>query len=205
MRSFGSAPAPSLISAESLAHSASGPTLPAEGAEAIYEKYFDFVWRNARRLGVREEDVDDAVQEVFIVVHRRVADFEARSSMETWLFGILLRVVQHYRRSKARRLTKMEALVGLGTDAEPSALPGPHEELSRRQQAEALHRLLDELDDDKRATFVLVELEERTVPEVAAAMNVNVNTVYSRLRAARLELEKAIARRTARDATMAER
>ena len=179
--------------------------MPAEGAEAIYEKYFDFVWRNARRLGVREEDVDDAVQEVFIVVHRRVADFEARSSMETWLFGILLRVVQHYRRSKARRLTKMEALVGLGTDAEPSALPGPHEELSRRQQAEALHRLLDELDDDKRATFVLVELEERTVPEVAAAMNVNVNTVYSRLRAARLELEKAIARLTARDATMAER
>lgn len=197
MRAIGTAQAVTPLDESS--GSASHVVMPSR--EALYERHFDFVWRNARRMGVREEDIDDAVQEVFIVAFRRYDEFEARSSIETWLFGILFRTVQHYRRAKARRLNKMEALE-LDAGAEPHTAEGPHDELDRRRQAEALHRLLDELDDDKRATFVLVELEERTVPEVAEVLGVNVNTVYSRLRAAREELKGAIWRMQLREARM---
>jgi len=197
MRAIGTAQAVTPL--DEASGSASHVVMPSR--EALYERHFDFVWRNARRMGVREEDIDDAVQEVFIVVFRRYDEFEARSSIETWLFGILFRTVQHYRRAKARRLNKMEALE-LDGGAEPRTAEGPHDELDRRRQAEVLHRLLDELDDDKRAVFVLVELEERTVPEVAEALGVNVNTVYSRLRAAREELKGAISRMKLREARM---
>lgn len=161
--------------------------------EQVFERYFDFVWRNARRMGVREEDVDDAVQEVFLVVHRRFESFEGRSSIETWLFSILVNVVQHFRRARARHLNRVDALTLLG-EVTTRAVSGPDHLTTQRQEAEILNRLLDELDDDKRAAFVLVELEERSVPEVAKLLDQNVNTVYSRVRAARLELERAIAR-----------
>ena len=171
---------------------------PALGVEGLFERYFDFVWRNARRMGVREEDLDDAVQDVFVVVHRRLAEFEERSSVETWLFSILLRVVQHYRRSKARRLARLTALLHFtGGDAEPQAQEGALELLTRHEQASLLHRLLGEIEDGKRAVFILIELEQRSAPEVAEALGMNVNTVYSRVRAARQELERAVARLTA--------
>ncbi len=170
---------------------------------ALYERYFDYVWRNARRMGVREEDLDDAVQDVFVVVHRRLGEFEQRSSVETWLFSILLRVVQHYRRSKARRLARLAALLHFGgSDATPQPTPGALEILTQKEQASLLHRLLSELDDGKRAVFILIELEQRSAPEVAEALGINVNTVYSRLRVARLDLDAAAARLTATEARL---
>src|SRR5262249_38050380 len=69
----------------------------------VYEKYFAFVWRSVRRLGVGDSAVDDAVQEIFVVVHRRLADFEERASIKTWLYGIVLRVVRHHRRTLRRK------------------------------------------------------------------------------------------------------
>jgi RNA polymerase sigma-70 factor (ECF subfamily) len=178
--------------------------MPALGVEGIYERHFDFVWRNARRMGVREEDLDDAVQDVFVVVHRRIAEFEQRSSVETWLFSILLRVVQHYRRSKARRLARLTALLHFTSgDAEPEPREGALELLTRHEQAALLHRLLGDIDDGKRAVFILIELEQRSAPEVAEALGMNVNTVYSRVRAARQELERAVARLTASERGLA--
>ena len=176
---------------------------PAVGVERLYERHFDFVWRNARRMGVREEDLDDAVQDVFMVVHRRLAEFEERSSVETWLFSILLRVVQHYRRSKARRLARLTALLHFSGGAEPQAQEGALELLTRHEQSALLHRLLGEIDDGKRAVFILIELEQRSAPEVAEALGMNVNTVYSRVRAARQELERAVARLTAAERGLA--
>ncbi|WP_146647429.1 RNA polymerase sigma factor [Labilithrix luteola] len=170
----------------------------ARSPEDVFVTYFDFVWRSARRLGIREEDVDDAVQEVFVVVHRRFAEFQGRSSIETWLFGILVNVVQHYRRTRARHLNRVDALTAMGeTDAQSSG--GPHDSAAHREQVKILHALLDELDDEKRAVFVLAELEEKSVPEISEALGVNVNTVYSRLRAARQELERAVQRLNARE------
>jgi RNA polymerase sigma-70 factor (ECF subfamily) len=170
--------------------------------EEVYEEHFAFVWRSVRRLGVDESAVDDAVQEIFVVVHRRLASFEARAAIRTWLFGIVLRVVRHHRRTLRR---KPAQLGGKGADHDVESVvdavsQGPHESAAKAEAVRALHALLDELDDDKREVFVLAELEQLTVPEIAEAIDANVNTVYSRLRAARKDFEQAVQRHRARDA-----
>lgn len=173
------------------------PAPPPPSFEKVYEAHFDFVWRSARRLGVSEAAVDDVVQDVFIVVHRRLGEFEGRSSLKTWVFGILLRVVSDHRRTLRRKgglapLPDEDVLHG-GSE-------GPAEALEKQQAARLVHALLEELDDDKRTVFVLAELEELPAPEIAEMLAVPVNTVYSRLRAARDAFEKALARHRAREA-----
>jgi len=160
----------------------------------IYEEHFDFVWRSARRLGVPDSAVDDVVQEVFIVVHRQLASFEGRSSMKTWLFGILRNVVLRQRRSWARRREEALEESAVAADAAPA-----DEHLAEREARRVLHALLAGLDDDKRAVFVLAELEQMSAPEIAEATGLKLNTVYSRLRLARAEMEKALERHRARE------
>jgi RNA polymerase sigma-70 factor (ECF subfamily) len=161
----------------------------------VYEQYFDFVWRTVRRLGVRERSVDDAVQDVFIVVHRKLVEFEGRSSIKSWIFGISRRVARDHRR-RVDRKERDEALPeGL---ADPQSKT-PMENAARNEAVRVLHGLLDELDDEKREVFVLAELEQMTVPEIADAITVNVNTVYSRLRAARKAFDRAVERYHARE------
>ena len=163
---------------------------------AVYEAHFAFVWRSVRRLGVDDSAVDDVVQEIFVIVHRRLADFEARSSIKTWLFGIVLRVVRDHRRTLRRKSPPR------ATDADNVAADAEHNPLERAAKAEAarvLHAILDELDDEKREVFVLAELEQMTAPEIADALGVPLNTVYSRLRSARQDFEAAVARHRARD------
>ncbi|HEX7669674.1 MAG TPA: sigma-70 family RNA polymerase sigma factor [Polyangiaceae bacterium] len=155
---------------------------------AIYEAYFDFVWRSLRRLGVPEATLDDAAQDVFVVVHRRLPEFEARSTVKTWLFGIVVRVVATHRRAAARRPTEP-------LDDAPAAPGSAPEELTEaREAAHLVRKLLEELTDDRRAVFVLTELEQMSAPEISAALGVNLNTVYSRLRAARHDFETALTR-----------
>lgn len=167
------------------------------GFDAIYEAHFDFVWRSMRRLGVPESGLDDAVQDVFVVVHRRLAGFEGRSKIETWIFGIALRVARDHRRSLARRGDQAPL------DEEPAddGAQSPHDAAARSEALEVLDRFLDGLDEDKRAVFILSELEEMTAPEIAEALSVNVNTIYSRLRAARKAFEEAVKRHRARERT----
>ncbi|HEX3695004.1 MAG TPA: RNA polymerase sigma factor [Polyangia bacterium] len=166
-----------------------------EGVEEICVAHMDFVWRNLRRLGVHESSIDDAVQDVFLVVHRRLVDFEERSQMKTWLFGILLRVAATYRRSVQRRRERIAdtSPVPLESVAGPDG-DGPLELVAKRQARELLHRLLGELDDDKRAMLVSVDLEQMSVPEAAESLGINLNTAYSRLRAARAAFNEAVAR-----------
>ncbi|MCA9604262.1 MAG: sigma-70 family RNA polymerase sigma factor [Myxococcales bacterium] len=166
--------------------------------EAIYDQCFDFVWRSARRMGVAEAAVDDVVQEVFLVAHRRLEDFEGRSSVKTWLFGILLRVVSDHRRRHRRKGGLAPLPEALAADAERSC---PAEQAQRMDRVRLLHSLLEQLDDDKRAVFVLAELEQLTAPEIAEALGgVKLNTVYSRLRVARKQFEEALARHRAQEA-----
>lgn len=164
--------------------------------EEVYESCFDFVWRSARRMGVAEAAVDDVVQEVFLVAHRRLGDFEGRSSVKTWLFSILLRVVSDYRRTLRRK----GGLASLPEELRADDAECPAERTEQREAVRLLHALLATLDDDKRAVFVLAELEQLTAPEIAEALGVNLNTVYSRLRAARRDFEKALERHRAREA-----
>lgn len=167
---------------------------------AVYREHFGFVWRNCKRLGVAERYVDDAVQDVFVVVHRQLEGFEGRSSLKSWIFGITRRVAKDHRRRSMRK-DKGEALPENGV-ADPRA-PSPSEEVARAEAAAVLYQILDSLDDDKREAFVLAELEQMTVPEIAAATDTNVNTVYSRLRAARQAFEQAVARHQARERRLA--
>lgn len=162
--------------------------------EEVYAQCFDFVWRSARRMGVAEAAVDDVVQEVFLVAHRRQADFEGRSKVETWLFAILLRVVSDHRRTLRRK----GGLAPLPETLEASG-SSPAEQAENRERVRLLHRLLDTLDDDKRAVFVLAELEQMSAPEIADALGVNSNTVYSRLRIARQKFDEALARHRVRE------
>jgi RNA polymerase sigma-70 factor (ECF subfamily) len=160
--------------------------------DAIYDDHFDFVWRSLRRLGVPEAGVDDALQDVFVVVHRRLADFDG-ASPRAWLFRIAFNVVREHRRTYQRKGRHEELPESIA-----DAAPGPHEALARAEALRLVEHLLDALDEDRRAVFILAEYEEMTAPEMAAALGVNVNTVSSRLRAARRDFEAALARHRSR-------
>ncbi len=160
--------------------------------EAVYDAHVDFVRANARRLGVDEASADDVVQRVFIVVHKRLGDFEHRSSLKTWLFGILVRVVREERRSLRRRLAGW--LSGSGQDPDELACAdatSPFDALSQAQANQVIQRLLDCLAPDKREVFVLAELEEMTAQEIAEITGLTPSVVYTKLRAARTDFERA--------------
>jgi len=184
------------------AHSASAREgsergLSRERQRAIYESHFGFVWRNLRRLGVPEPAAEDAAQDVFLVVHRRQGSYDARwSRIETWLFGIVLRVAHDYRRSQRRFRLRFDTGADAASALESLSESGdePDEVLAKREACALLERVLATLDDRKRAVLVMVDIEGFTVPEAAEALGVNVNTAYWRLRTGRAEFDRALAR-----------
>ncbi len=163
--------------------------VPVPTIAEIFREYAPFVWRGLRRLGVPESDVEDVCQEVFVVVHRKLADFEGRSSLRTWIYGICARTASDYRRSGRVRREVV-------TDSPPDAPHegAQHDTVALRQARATLDRILDELDDDKRSVFVLYEIEELTMAEVAEAIGCPLQTAYSRLHAARKVVEAGVLR-----------
>lgn len=159
--------------------------------DAVYREHFPFVWRNLRRLGVAESHVEDAAQEVWVVVHRRLREFEGRSSMRTWLFGITMRTASDHRRWRRRKDPRDRSDE---VDAVASTAPSPESLTERAQGARVLDALLDELPEERRVVFMLAELEQMSSPEIALAVGAPLNTVYSRLRVARAEFEAAAQR-----------
>jgi RNA polymerase sigma-70 factor, ECF subfamily len=162
----------------------------------IYESHFDFVWRTARRLGANESQVDDVVQEVFLVVQRRLPSFEGRSELKTWLFGITRRVVYATVR---RRGKQREVVLGEESDIPDAHAPSAETQLATHEDTRLLYSLLDELDEDKREVFVLSELEEMSGPEIAEALDLQLSNVYARVRTARQAFEAALKRYRARE------
>jgi RNA polymerase sigma-70 factor, ECF subfamily len=167
--------------------------------DSVYHSYASFVWRNARRLGVSFGAVEDVMQEVFLVVHRRLPEFEERTSVRAWLSAILIRVVRAHRRNA--RL-KGGASEGAPPSPEPDSLtdtrsPSPLEAAERDEAVEELYAILSRMNEERREVLVLSELEELTAPEIAQALQVNVNTVSWRLRTARQEFERMVLRRRA--------
>ncbi len=152
----------------------------------VYSEHVAFVFRALVRLGVARADAPDAAQQVFLVVHRRLDSFDGSSAVKTWLFGICMRVASDHRsRAHVRREVPTATLPE--TESPPSQL----ERVEQSQARAWLARLLNGLDENKRAVFVLYELEEWTMPEVAAALEVPLQTAYSRYHAARRDLETA--------------
>lgn len=172
------------------------PSAPILAFDDVYRAHFAFVWRSARRLGVRDASLDDVVQEVFVVVHRRLADFEGRSSLKTWLFGITLRVARDHRRSARRKDSDAPPV---DPDTLRTSAAGPGDDAEKAEAVRLLHALLDELPDERREVFVMAELEQMAMPEIAEALGINLNTAYARLRVARREFEQGLARHRARD------
>jgi RNA polymerase sigma-70 factor (ECF subfamily) len=166
--------------------------------EALYDRCFDFVFRNLRRLGVPAAQVDDAVQEVFLVVHRRQGELAECASVEGWVFGVVLRVASDHRRALRRKSPHAQGgAVDPETLADEGAI-GAEEQAARSEAAALLHALLAALDEDKRAVFVLAELEQMSARAIGEALGLNPNTVSARLAAARRDFEKAAARERAR-------
>ncbi len=177
-----------------------GALRPAVGAgstgmtfDELYDDHIDFVWRSARRLGLDESAADDAVQQTFLVVHRRWPEFEGRSRAKTWIFAILLRVVSDHRRTLRRKSPHMFH-APVDVDLLQDGAAGPQEALLRAEASRTIDRLLEALDEDKRVVFVLAELEDMTADEIGQATGLDRQAVYSRLRAARTDFERAAAR-----------
>ena len=173
---------------------------PADRAEsragafrALYDAHVDFVWRNLRRLGVREADAEDRMQEVFVVAHRRFDEFEDRGhGPRAWLFQIVLRVASDARRHKRRHPEDPDGGYAVGR---ASIAATQHDAMLRREQLSQLDAALDTIDVGRRAVLVLHEIEEMTAPEIAQVLGIPLNTVYSRLRVGRAELEQALTQR----------
>jgi RNA polymerase sigma-70 factor (ECF subfamily) len=168
-----------------------------------YTRYFSMVWRNLRRLGVPDSSVEDALQDVFLVVHQRWADFRGDSTVKTWIFGILLRVASRYRREAKRHGAHLELDASSArleqADAGNAPGPDPLELASRREAARLVNGILAEFEDEHRTLFVLAELEQLSIREVAELTGVNASTCYKRLDAARRQFESAVERLRARD------
>ena len=166
--------------------------------DQIHEEHADFVWRSLQRLGVREHDLEDALQEVFIVVHRKLDTFDGSSRVSTWLYGICLRVASaHRNRAHLRRERPMPEI---DEARDPVARDDPEAALAARQSHERLARVLDSLSPDKRAVLVMFEIEGIPAGTIAEMLGVPVGTVYSRLSSARSEFAEAVKRLERREA-----
>jgi len=155
----------------------------------IFAAHRGFVWRMLSHLGVSDADREDVLQEVFVVVHRKIGGYREQDKLRAWLYAILVRVVRDHRRKVRRRRETV-------TDAPPERVepPGQERGLQERQALEQAHRWLAVLPEQQRLVFVLYEVEQMSMNEIALALACPVQTAYSRLHRAR-ELVVAQARR----------
>ena len=159
----------------------------------IYDNYFAYVWRSAAHRGVPQAALDDVAQEVFIVIHRKLPEFEGRSSVRLWIASIVRRVVADYVRKRGNRAAGDETL-----EREPASAELPSDEVERRAALSLLDELLSKMTDDQREVFVLCELEGLSGSEIAELTGINENTVWTRVRAARRIFQEGITRQRAR-------
>jgi RNA polymerase sigma-70 factor (ECF subfamily) len=160
---------------------------PGDRLQALVTEHHDFVWRSLRRLGVPDGDVDDASQQVFLVAHRRL-DAIAPESERSFLFQTALRVASDWRRAHRRRSEQ----VGVDLREVPDRGADPEELMDRRRARALLDRVLGAMPMDLRAVFVLFELEEMTMLEIATLAEIPPGTVASRLRRARQVFQQEV-------------
>lgn len=165
---------------------------------SIHEEHADFVWITLQRLGIRDADIEDQLQEVFMVVHRRLHTFDGAARMSTWLFGICLRVAAAYRRRAYHRRERAACDLPERASADEAS---PEEAASAKEARARLAAILDTMDLEKRALFVMFELDEVPCEDIAELLAVPLGTVYSRLHAARAAFQAAVTRFDARESS----
>lgn len=168
----------------------SEPATPVPTFQELCEGYLTFVWRCARAFGATSNEVDDVVQDVFLVVQRRHAELTDGGRARNWIYSITRRVVSTHRRRRRRRDSEAPLDVETLWSPEPSPLAAAEQQV----QVRVLSALLDGLDERRREVFVLAEILELSGREISETIGVPMNTVYSRLRAAREEFELAVQR-----------
>jgi RNA polymerase sigma-70 factor (ECF subfamily) len=159
--------------------------------EEIYEREFPYVWQTLRRLGVNAAELEDVAHDVFVVVHRRLGDFDATRALRPWLFGIAYRVASEQRRRPAGPARSGAPPLDAAEVADPA--PSPERMAASEEARRQVGRALDQLPLDQRAVMVLHDIDGASVPEIARALEVPLNTVYSRLRLARAKFVAAVA------------
>lgn len=147
---------------------------------AIFRAHNAFVWRVLRHLGIAPADAEDALQEVFVVVHRRLAEYREEDKVRAWLYAIATRVAKDYRRRVGRR---REQLTDIPLDV--SQGPTQANDVENQQALQLVERMIAALPEKQRAVFVLYEIEQMSMTEIALAIGCPVQTAYARLHKAR--------------------
>lgn len=161
--------------------------LTAQDFQRIYEAELDYVWNSLRRLGVAPAHLEDLTHDVFSVAWKKLADYDRARPIRPWLFGIAMRLASDFR----QLAWQTREVGGEEIDAEDSA-PTSDEWVARRQAQALVRKALDTMAMERRAVFVMHELDGVAIPEVAQALNVPLNTAYSRLRLARRDFAAAV-------------
>jgi len=168
----------------------------------LFEREFDYVWISLRRLGVHPSDLEDVAQEVFVQVHRRLAVYDPARPLRPWLFAFAARCASDWRRLSRHRVE----VLGIDEGAAAAAVaPAADDALESARDHELVLRALAQLDPDRRAVFVLHELDECPMKEIAEALGLPLFTGYSRLRLARRDFTKAVRRLRPSPATQRDR
>lgn len=163
------------------------------GFAQLYREHHGFAWQTLRCLGVVDSALDDAMQDVFVVVYRRLSEFEGRASVRTWIFEIARRVALRYRARAHRDAARTFELPELRSEDDLDAA------VDRALAFEVLRAFTDSLDEDRLRVFMLSEFGQLRGREIAEATGVNINTVYARLRSAHKQLDRLVTRLRARE------
>lgn len=169
------------------------PSLPRPALPEIYEECFGYIWTCLKRLGVWDRDLEDAVHDVFLVVHRRLPDYDPSRPLKPWLAGIAARVASEFRRRAQHRREVVSEDVHMESESVHQArIPSAETALDDKRRRELVLHALEKLAFDRRTVLVLHDIEGHAMPEVAAALEVNINTLYARLRSARQDFAAAV-------------
>ena len=169
------------------------PTEADERFRVLFEASFDYLWNTLRRLGVAPRDLEDVTHDVLLTVYRKFDTYDPARPLRPWLFAFGLRAASEYRRRIRSRREVSEY-------ADPvDRLPLADERLQASEERALVAAALETLDLERRAVFVMHDLDEIPVPEIAQTLAIPLNTAYSRLRIAREQFVRAITRLRAKE------
>ncbi|HZU84639.1 MAG TPA: RNA polymerase sigma factor [Polyangiaceae bacterium] len=155
----------------------------------VFREHFSYVWNSLRHFGVHASDLEDLTHEVFLRVHERFDECDQSRPLRPWLFAFAYRVAAAHRRLARHRVE----VIGAGVDPVADAPPAD-ELLVRREERQVALQILEDIELDRRAVFILHEIDGFPIPEVAGALRIPVATAYSRLRLARRDCAAAVRR-----------
>ncbi len=181
--------APGSVAAGALVAGA-GPEAPIPELRAVFEEHVDHVGNSLRRLGVRDADIPDVIQDVFVVLHHLLPDYDTERPMWPWIFAIVYRTAGAYRRKAFREIPDEGASAADLADSSENL----DEKMRQAENRELVLAALQHVEIHRRAVFVMADLDDIPVPEIARALGIALNTAYSRLRLAREDFRDAAAR-----------